>query len=215
MTTSNAPGDQPAVTEASLSDQAIDRQLGGGQPAGPELDALWARIDADLEPHAATGWARLWQGKPWFRSPLFKAFSLSGALGAAAVVALMVSGQGTGAPGQSTRGGFHSRGEVPEGPVLEATCGSASNACSVGQPIFLRVHGSGVKYVVRLALRTGPRSVNLGGALAVAPGVTLAVPHKIVPELSDVDNGVIVEMTTTGADGRALPSIGLRLRVVP
>jgi hypothetical protein len=178
-------GNEP--TAEGWSDEALDQLLAGGQPGGPALDAVWARVKADLHDRpspAEQGLLQRWGARFGV---------LFAGLAAAAAVVFAVA--------LPSDRGLQARGGEQGAPVLEATCGSTTQPCPVGEALFLRLHGAERAFRVDLALVTRQGAVPLLSRLPIAADQTFAVPRKIRPEVSDIDNGVIVEVRATPAEG--------------
>lgn len=188
---------EDAKGRAALSDDAIDQLLADGQPGGPALEAVWARVKGDL--NAATQAEA--SGSLWQRLGTRFGVAVAGLAVAAAVVFAVAL------PGGND--GLRARGGDSDGPVLEATCGSSANPCRVGEPVFLRLHGAESAHQVKLELVTARGRVDLAGGLPVSADQTLAVPRKIRPEVSDIESGVIIDVTATPEGGA--PPIRFRL----
>lgn len=148
------------------SDVELDRMLAGGKLSGPEMDALWARIAPRVTTRKPL-WKRALRSM-WVWMPL-----------AAAAVLLLVVGR--------RDDGFTERGGG--GAQLQATCGSPSSPCKAGDPVHLRFANlsAGVLYVAHVPADGKP--VLVAGPVTTEGG-TLALPVKMVPDASDVENGI-------------------------
>lgn len=148
-------------------DVLLDRALAGGRPAGPELDRVWARV---------TGTRRAERRRVWLSR-----IAIGGVPAAVVATALVFWVR----PAE-----LASRGATVDAPVLEASCGSSGNACAVGAPMYLRLHGSDVAGTVVVELAG---EVVFGPTL-IDPRVTLVVPTAVIPENSDAGRGIALRL---------------------
>lgn len=146
-----------------------EKLLSGGKPPGPQLDRLWAMLEARLDSPRPPWWKRMGWHLAWV--PVLAAGALL--LG--------------------TPPAWVPRGDArPAPPLLEASCGRGGPACAVGTPIYLQVEPYPLAGNMLLTQkRGGTRMVISQVETPILRNTVL--PLKVIPEAVDVATGVVLE----------------------
>lgn len=150
------------MVQQSPDDDALDRCLARGGPAGPQLDRMWNRLAPSVVPARKACWLKTW----WK--------VLVPVVPVAACLVLWLQ------PSE-----FVARGGDEVRVHLESSCGP----CAAGSPVFLRVtaRDDGVVYVLAVE---PDRTWLMAGPMVAQADAPVPVPVAVVPEQAEKGNHI-------------------------